>query len=146
MLRKYTFSSECGIWGNEPRMDWKLLATISGVATISNHFHGMSGWCPNARPFNEERTTRSTENGWRVSSVNCNSTFTWTCFHHCFRWMILLTGFVYFFRTSLQYGICCLKRLGYNRKELEERRKRCENQVKGDKTEKKLLFLFCSYS
>lgn len=31
------------------------------------------------------------------------------------------------FRTSLQYGISCLKRLNYDRNLLEERRKNCEN-------------------
>lgn len=32
-----------------------------------------------------------------------------------------------FVRTSLQYGISCLKRLNYDRNLLEERRKNCEN-------------------
>ncbi|XP_013119006.1 liprin-alpha-1 isoform X2 [Stomoxys calcitrans] len=32
-----------------------------------------------------------------------------------------------FHRTSLQYGISCLKRLNYDRNELEHRRKMCEN-------------------
>ncbi|CAH1176338.1 unnamed protein product [Phaedon cochleariae] len=32
-----------------------------------------------------------------------------------------------FHRTSLQYGISCLKRLNYDRNALEERRKNCEN-------------------
>lgn len=32
-----------------------------------------------------------------------------------------------FLRTSLQYGISCLKRLNYDRNLLEERRKNCEN-------------------
>lgn len=32
-----------------------------------------------------------------------------------------------FHRTSLQYGISCLKRLNYDRTALEERRKSCEN-------------------
>lgn len=31
------------------------------------------------------------------------------------------------FRTSLQFGISCLKRLNYDRNVLEERRKNCEN-------------------
>lgn len=34
-----------------------------------------------------------------------------------------------FHRTSLQYGISCLKRLNYDRKALEERRKNCENAI-----------------
>uniref|UniRef100_U5EXQ6 Putative lar-interacting protein n=1 Tax=Corethrella appendiculata TaxID=1370023 RepID=U5EXQ6_9DIPT len=34
-----------------------------------------------------------------------------------------------FHRTSLQYGISCLKRLNYDRNALEERRKNCENAV-----------------
>lgn len=34
-----------------------------------------------------------------------------------------------FHRTSLQYGISCLKRLNYDRKALEERRKNCENTL-----------------
>lgn len=33
------------------------------------------------------------------------------------------------FRTSLQYGISCLKRLNYDRNALEERRKNCENAL-----------------
>lgn len=32
-----------------------------------------------------------------------------------------------FHRTSLQYGISCLKRLNYDRNELERRRKMCEH-------------------
>lgn len=32
-----------------------------------------------------------------------------------------------FHRTSMQYGISCLKRLNYDRNTLEERRKSCEN-------------------
>ncbi|XP_049820280.1 liprin-alpha-1 isoform X3 [Aethina tumida] len=34
-----------------------------------------------------------------------------------------------FHRTSLQYGISCLKRLNYDRHLLEERRKNCENSI-----------------
>lgn len=34
-----------------------------------------------------------------------------------------------FHRTSLQYGISCLKRLNYDRNVLEERRKSCENII-----------------
>lgn len=34
-----------------------------------------------------------------------------------------------FHRTSLQYGISCLKRLNYDRNALEERRKNCENAI-----------------
>lgn len=34
-----------------------------------------------------------------------------------------------FHRTSLQFGICCLKRLNYDRKQLEERRKASEHEV-----------------
>lgn len=32
-------------------------------------------------------------------------------------------------RTSLQYGISCLKRLNYDRNALEDRRKNCENAL-----------------
>ncbi|XP_055942846.1 liprin-alpha-2-like isoform X1 [Argiope bruennichi] len=35
-----------------------------------------------------------------------------------------------FHRTSLQYGISCLKRVNYDRKALEERRKSSENEIK----------------
>ncbi|XP_053693233.1 liprin-alpha-1 isoform X2 [Sabethes cyaneus] len=35
-----------------------------------------------------------------------------------------------FHRTSLQYGISCLKRLNYDRNDLEERRKETENELK----------------
>lgn len=35
-----------------------------------------------------------------------------------------------FHRTSLQFGISCLKRLNYDRQALEERRKACENEVR----------------
>lgn len=34
-----------------------------------------------------------------------------------------------FHRTSLQYGISCLKRLNYDRTALEDRRKSCENII-----------------
>lgn len=36
---------------------------------------------------------------------------------------------IIFYRTSLQYGISCLKRLNYDRNLLEDRRKNCENTV-----------------
>ncbi|XP_036415436.1 liprin-alpha-4 [Colossoma macropomum] len=35
-----------------------------------------------------------------------------------------------FHRASLQYGIMCLKRLNYDRKELERRREECQNEIK----------------
>ncbi|KAG8230240.1 hypothetical protein J437_LFUL010868, partial [Ladona fulva] len=35
-----------------------------------------------------------------------------------------------FHRTSLQYGISCLKRVNYDKKQLEDRRAACENDVK----------------
>ncbi|XP_051780362.1 liprin-alpha-4 isoform X2 [Erpetoichthys calabaricus] len=35
-----------------------------------------------------------------------------------------------FHRTSLQYGIMCLKRLNYDRKELERRREECQHEIK----------------
>lgn len=34
-------------------------------------------------------------------------------------------------RTSLQYGIMCLKRLNYDRKELERRREESQHEIKG---------------
>ncbi|KAK7605510.1 hypothetical protein V9T40_007368 [Parthenolecanium corni] len=34
-----------------------------------------------------------------------------------------------FHRTSLQFGICCLKRLNYDKKQLEERRKASEHEI-----------------
>lgn len=34
-------------------------------------------------------------------------------------------------RTSLQYGIMCLKRLNYDRKELEKRREESQHEIKG---------------
>ncbi|ETE61450.1 Liprin-alpha-2, partial [Ophiophagus hannah] len=36
-----------------------------------------------------------------------------------------------FHRTSLQYGIMCLKRLNYDRKELEKRREESQHEIKG---------------
>ncbi|XP_077758669.1 liprin-alpha-4 isoform X8 [Canis aureus] len=36
-----------------------------------------------------------------------------------------------FHRTSLQYGIMCLKRLNYDRKELERRREESQHEIKG---------------
>ena len=38
------------------------------------------------------------------------------------------------FRTSLQYGISCLKRVNYDKKELERRRENSNNDNKGDET------------
>lgn len=35
------------------------------------------------------------------------------------------------YRTSLQYGIMCLKRLNYDRKELEKRREESQHEIKG---------------
>lgn len=37
-----------------------------------------------------------------------------------------------FHRTSLQYGINCLKRLNYDKSVLEERRRNCENDIIGE--------------
>lgn len=34
-------------------------------------------------------------------------------------------------RASLQYGIMCLKRLNYDRKELEKRREESQHEIKG---------------
>lgn len=34
-------------------------------------------------------------------------------------------------RASLQYGIMCLKRLNYDRKELDRRREECHHDLKG---------------
>lgn len=39
-----------------------------------------------------------------------------------------------FHRTSLQYGVSCLKRLNYDRALLEERRKNSENDIVGQYT------------
>ena len=36
------------------------------------------------------------------------------------------------YRTSLQYGIMCLKRLNYDRKELERRREESQHEIKGE--------------
>jgi len=38
------------------------------------------------------------------------------------------------FRTSLQYGINSLKKINYDRKELERRREESANEVKGNVT------------
>lgn len=43
------------------------------------------------------------------------------------------TNLLSYFRTSLQYGISCLKRLNYDRDALEQRRKDSENEIKGKK-------------
>lgn len=43
--------------------------------------------------------------------------------------LILFTKNYIYYRTSLQYGISCLKRLNYDRNALEERRKNCENTL-----------------
>lgn len=37
-------------------------------------------------------------------------------------------------RTSLQYGIMCLKRLNYDRKELEKRREESQQEIKGKRS------------
>lgn len=37
-------------------------------------------------------------------------------------------------RTSLQYGIMCLKRLNYDRKELEKRREESQHEIKGERS------------
>lgn len=34
-------------------------------------------------------------------------------------------------RTSLQYGIMCLKKLNYDRKELERRREQSQHEMRG---------------
>lgn len=45
--------------------------------------------------------------------------------YFCF--YLILTKLLFLYRTSLQFGISCLKRLNYDRNLLEERRKNCEN-------------------
>lgn len=52
----------------------------------------------------------------------------------------LLLLLLSYFRTSLQYGISCLKRLNYDRDALEERRKNSENEIKG---KQKYLYFIC---
>ncbi|KAI4586931.1 hypothetical protein MJG53_004718, partial [Ovis ammon polii x Ovis aries] len=44
-----------------------------------------------------------------------------------------------FHRTSLQYGIMCLKRLNYDRKELERRREASQHEIKGREDPYKVL-------
>ncbi len=44
-----------------------------------------------------------------------------------------------FCRTSLQYGINCLKRLNYDRKELERRREESNNEAKGTSVDTRRL-------
>lgn len=36
-----------------------------------------------------------------------------------------------FHRASLQYGIICLKKINYDKKTLQERRRNCDNENKG---------------
>lgn len=38
-------------------------------------------------------------------------------------------------RTSLQYGIMCLKKLNYDRKELERRREQSQHEMRGKCTQ-----------
>lgn len=38
-------------------------------------------------------------------------------------------------RTSLQYGITCLKKLNYDRKELERRREHSQHEIRGERPE-----------
>lgn len=53
-----------GIWGYEPRVDWKLVVAFIGTSTIPYYIYGMSGGCKDVRSFDEERFERTTENGW----------------------------------------------------------------------------------
>lgn len=47
---------------------------------------------------------------------------------------------VSYFRTSLQYGINCLKRLNYDRKELERRREDSLTEMKGKLESRRELY------
>lgn len=50
-------------------------------------------------------------------------------YRRCFFWS--LTCFLSDTRTSLQYGIMCLKKLNYDRKELERRREHSQHEIRG---------------
>lgn len=43
--------------------------------------------------------------------------------------------FFFYTRTSLQYGIMCLKKLNYDRKELERRREQSQHEMRGKCTQ-----------
>lgn len=55
----------------------------------------------------------------------------------------LIHYYLSYFRTSLQYGISCLKRLNYDRDALEERRKNSENEIKGKQKYLHFILLVC---
>lgn len=46
-------------------------------------------------------------------------------------------------RTSLQYGIMCLKKLNYDRQELERRREASQHEIKGNTLLKEDIFNAC---
>lgn len=43
-----------------------------------------------------------------------------------------MTQFLQLLRVSLHYGIMCLKRLNYDRKDLERRREESQTQIRGE--------------
>lgn len=43
-----------------------------------------------------------------------------------------MTQFLPLLRVSLHYGIMCLKRLNYDRKDLERRREESQTQIRGE--------------
>lgn len=43
-----------------------------------------------------------------------------------------MTQFLLLLRVSLHYGIMCLKRLNYDRKDLERRREESQTQIRGE--------------
>lgn len=53
----------------------------------------------------------------------------WCCYRVDLTIDWLVDIFCTTFRTSLQFGISCLKRLNYDRKQLEERRRASDNEL-----------------
>ena len=106
----------------------------------------MPGRCSYARPSHEEGFKRPAQNGRQLPQVRFNIVLCTLCIVsqqiiHMIKYknsdknsancLITLNLNYDICRTSLQYGINCLKRLNYDRKELERRREESNNDTKG---------------
>lgn len=117
-------------------------------ASVPLLLHGVSGGRKNAGPSDQEGPKEPPQNGGQLPQVcSCGHQLSFCLIRFLFH---LLTGCIsngdekangvyvllcvcvgLCIRASLQYGIMCLKRLNYDRKDLERRREDSQHDMKG---------------
>lgn len=127
------------LWRHEPWVGGKRMAAQSGSAPVPFLFHGVIGGCSHAWPPDQKGTEGPTEDGGQFPQVShlslptaCPVCLGFFCFVLGFFSINVKTWLFLAHRVSLHYGIMCLKRLNYDRKELERRRDESQHQNQGE--------------